>query len=74
MSETDDAAAARPVLRVVTGTPSPEELAALLTVLLARTLPTAEQPPATPGWADRAAHLRRPLPSGSGAWRNGSRR
>jgi hypothetical protein len=60
----------RPVLRVVRGEPRPEELAALVAVLAARTAPPAGEPEREPGlWADRSAALRRPLQPGPGAWR-----
>jgi hypothetical protein len=61
---------ARPLLRVVRGNPSPEELAALIAVVSARGSATAEPEPAVPSrWASRAAGLRRPLSPGRGAWR-----
>jgi len=58
-----------PVLRVVRGHPAPEEVAALLAVVMART------PAATPGsgkvsvWASRARLVRPPLHAGRAAWR-----
>lgn len=73
-AERTHVAVERPVLRVVTGEASDEELAALLTVVLARTAPAAEQRPARAGWADPAARVRQPLPAGFGAWRSGSLR
>lgn len=56
--------AGRPLLRVVRGDPSPEELAAVVAVLAARaSAGSATPPPAPPnGW-------RRPLDRGPGAWR-----
>ena len=63
-------APARPLLRVVRGNPSPEELAALIAVVSARGSGAAEPEPAPPSrWASRSALLRRPLPHGPGAWR-----
>ena len=58
-----------PLLRVLRGNPSPEELAALVAVLAARG--GDEEPAAPPSsrWADRSTLLRSPLPSGPGAWR-----
>jgi hypothetical protein len=59
------------VLRVVRGDPTPEEIAALSTVLvaLAAAAAGAETPQQTaPGWADRASLLRRPVFAGPGAW------
>ena len=60
----------RPVLRVVRGDASPDEIAALVAVLLAR--PGVEAPPPRPApsaWADRSRLLRRPVFPGPGAWR-----
>ena len=62
--------AARPVLRVVRGDPTPEELAALVAVLAAR---SGDEPAPAPEprslWRDPAALVRRPLAPGRGAWR-----
>jgi hypothetical protein len=60
-----------PLLRVVKGDPSPEELAALVAVLAARSsAPTgAGSARGMAQWADRAAGLRRPLAHGPHAWR-----
>jgi Acyl-CoA carboxylase epsilon subunit len=64
----------RPLLRVVKGDPTPEELAALVAVVAARAAASAEPPPAAPsGWADRAAAVRRPLAVGPGAWARSGR-
>ena len=60
----------RPVLTVVRGRPTPEELAAVVVLLTGR--PAAAAPPApapASRWADRASAVRRPLPHGAGAWR-----
>jgi hypothetical protein len=60
----------RPLLRIVRGTPTDEELAALTTVVAAAAATPAE--PARPvrsRWADRAALLGAPPPIGPGAWR-----
>jgi hypothetical protein len=66
-----DVEPARPLLRVVKGDPSPEELAALVTVLVARTSAAdAEEPaPTVTPWAGRELALRQPLRPGPGAWR-----
>ena len=59
----------RPVLTVVRGLPTPEELAAVVAVLLSR--PTAAPPAAPPvrsRWA-AAAGLRAPVHAGPYAWR-----
>ena len=59
----------RPVLRVVRGEPSAEELAALVTVLAARA--AAPRPPDRHRslWRDRSRNIRPPLGAGPGAWR-----
>jgi hypothetical protein len=60
----------RALFRVVRGTPTDAELAALTVVLLAASSPSETPPPPEPsGWNDRAARMRRPLPVGPGAWR-----
>ena len=55
----------------VKGNPTPEELAAAVAVLMSRSTAgaAAEEQPVS-RWADRRAHLRRPLPHGPGAWRH----
>jgi len=61
-----------PVLRVVHGSPSPEELAALVAVLAAR---APAQGAASGrgilrnGWSERSRLLRAPLLRGPGGWR-----
>ena len=65
-----DRADRRPVLRVVRGDATPEEIAAVLAVLLSR--PAVEAPPprkAPSAWSGRSRLLRRPLFPGPGAWR-----
>jgi hypothetical protein len=62
----------RPLLRVVRGTPDDAELAALTTVVLGVVTAGAATTPELASrsrWADRAALVRRPLPTGPGAWR-----
>ena len=64
----DQAPAARPLLTVLRGEPTPEQLAALVAVVAARA--TAEEqaaPPARSLWA--VPVLRSPLSHGPGAWR-----
>jgi hypothetical protein len=63
----------RPVLRVVRGDATPEEIAALVAVVAAAGAraaasaePAAERPSA---WRDPARRMRRPTPHGPGAWR-----
>ena len=63
-----DPTPARPLLRVVRGEPTPEQLAALIAVVSARAGAGAEPEPAPLSlWA--RPQLRRPLPTGPGAWR-----
>jgi hypothetical protein len=59
----------KPILRVVRGNPTPEELAALLAVVAARPAPPTATPRTRTLWNDRAALLRRPLHPGPTAWR-----
>ena len=70
----DDEPGARPLLRVVRGDVTPEEIAALVAVLAAR---TGDEAPSQPrlvknAWSDRSRLLRRPLATGPGAWRTSS--
>ena len=68
-----------PLLRVVRGEPTAEELAALVGVLAALAARAVPAPGRTPsaggvgGWADRRAGVRRPLPHGPGGWRAAAR-
>ena len=62
--------AGRPVLHVVRGDATPEEIAALVAVLLSRPAAAESAPwPSPSAWADRSRLLRRPLQPGPGAWR-----
>ena len=61
-----------PVLRVVKGDPTPEELAALIAVVSARaaTRPASEtEPDRASDWATYWRTARRPLHPGPGRWR-----
>jgi hypothetical protein len=65
-------AEARPLLRIVQGSPDDAELAALTAVVLAVAARSTTPPPAQPArslWANRADLVRRPLHPGPGAWR-----
>ena len=71
MPELDDRSSREPVLRVIRGDASPEEIAALVAVLLSRPAdaePASRRVPSA--WADRSRLLRRPLRPGPGAWRS----
>jgi hypothetical protein len=61
----------RPVLRVIRGDATPEEVAALLAVVAARvrSVPAAPARRAASAWTDRAQILRAPAAPGPGAWR-----
>jgi len=62
----------RPTLRVVRGNATPEEIAALVAVLLARSADAEAPGPARSvqnAWSDRSRQLRRSLAPGPGAWR-----
>jgi hypothetical protein len=70
----DDRPAGEPALRVVRGDATPEEIAALVAVLMARSGPAAgaaRRPgrPTRGAWSDRSRQLRRPLHPGPGTWR-----
>ena len=60
----------QPVLRVVKGDATPEEVAALVAVIASM---SGGDPPPKPrprsSWADPGRRLRTPLPHGPGAWR-----
>jgi Acyl-CoA carboxylase epsilon subunit len=59
-----------PVLRVIRGDATPDEIAAVVAVLLSRSGPGEPPPrPAPSAWADRSRLLRRPVHPGPDAWR-----
>ncbi len=61
-----------PLLTVLRGAPTPEEVAALVAALsLLRASATAPPPPIS-RWGDRATGLRAPMPAGDGAAGAGS--
>jgi hypothetical protein len=60
----------RPLLRVIHGTPTAEELAAVTAVVAALAVVPPPPPPRTrPLWTDRTALLHAPLLPGKGSWR-----
>jgi hypothetical protein len=75
-SPAPDPAAAVPVLAVVKGCPSAEQIAALVAVLAARRA-SAMAPAAPPasrfGWSSRSAQLRVPVQASPGGWRASAR-
>jgi hypothetical protein len=68
----DDQPSGRPLLRVVRGDATADEIAALVAVLVTRSA-DAEAPgqarSVAGSWADRSGQIRRPLSPGPGAWR-----
>ena len=62
-------APAGPLLTVVRGEPTPEQLAALIAVVAARGGGEEEPAPPRSLWGAPAAAHRRPLTPGPGAWR-----
>jgi Acyl-CoA carboxylase epsilon subunit len=68
VSETPETPDARPLLRVVRGEPTDEELAALVAVVTARAVTSAPRAPVRSAWADPARHVRRPFSHGRDAW------
>jgi hypothetical protein len=65
-----DQPSARPLLRVVRGDATPEEIAALVAVLMAaRPADEAPAEPARSAWSDRSSRLRAPLQPGPSGWR-----
>ncbi len=65
-----DSTLPEPLLRVVKGDPTPEELAALVAVVgVRRGAGAAPAPRPRPLWGHPAAAMRRPHRAGPGAWR-----
>ena len=59
------------MLRVIRGDATPEEIAALVAVLMSRAADDEAPPRKTPSaWSDRSRLVRRPLHPGPGAWRS----
>jgi hypothetical protein len=70
----EDAEPQRPLLRVVRGEPSAEELAALTVVVAALSQRRTRRRPVPVGaWADHGAAHRPPLRPGPGGWRAAGR-
>ena len=72
----------RPVLTVIGGDASPDEIAALVAALAERAAAARSAAAALaarratrpgPGWSDRSALLRKPLRHGPGAWQASGR-
>jgi hypothetical protein len=69
--EPGDRVPREPVLRVIRGNASPEEIAAMIAVLLPRPALDSGAPPwrSPSAWAARSRLLRRPVQAGPDAWR-----
>ena len=63
---------ARPMLRVVKGDPTAEELAALVAVVASLSAPVTTAKPDRPLWGRPELTHRRPMSTGAGAWRQSS--
>ena len=61
---------AAPLLRVVSGDPTPEELAALVAVVASLGSPAAAPPRRTPEWQAQHRKVRATYPHGVGGWRS----
>ena len=73
MSEdSEQPSSARPALRIVSGDPTPEELAAVTVVLtaLSRAAAQPEQTSPAGGWSDLSLRIPRMPAPGPGAWRH----
>lgn len=68
MSESSNTAS-EPVLRIVRGEPTNDEIAALIVAISALRQPSSLPQPRRSAWSDRSALLRRPLHPGPIAWR-----
>ena len=61
---------AAPLLRVVSGDPTPEELAALVAVVASLGSVAAAPPRRTPAWQAHHRKVRATYPHGPGGWRS----
>ncbi|MDI6912525.1 acyl-CoA carboxylase epsilon subunit [Nocardioides sp.] len=70
MDETTESTPARPLLRVVRGDATPEEVAAVVALFAAlrSTEPPARRP--APVWGANHRRVRQALPHGPGGWRS----
>lgn len=60
----------QPTLRVISGNPSPEELAAILAIVArAGSVKEVPEPTKLTTWGDPRQHMRGYLPVGTNAWR-----
>ena len=70
MAEVNEPVEAAPLLRVVKGDPTPEELAALVGVIASLGAPASPQARRTSEWAAPRRMIRLTLPHGAGGWRS----
>jgi hypothetical protein len=76
VTETEAAEPRRPMLRLVRGDATPEEVAAIVAVLAAHAAAAATAPaprPARSVWADRGYAMRVGAAPGAGGWRRAGR-
>ena len=66
----DESPEQRPLLRVVKGDATPEEVAALVAVVAALGSGDEPAPRRTPEWSAHHRKVRRTLPHGPGGWRS----
>jgi len=64
-----EASSDRPLLRVVSGSPTAEELAAVIAVVTARRVAAAQEQPMWSLWARKSRQVRPAQRPGFGAWR-----
>ncbi|MFC7495050.1 MULTISPECIES: acyl-CoA carboxylase subunit epsilon [unclassified Nocardioides] len=67
---TENAPAQPPVLRIISGDATPEEVAAIVAVLSAVGTAPAAAPRRVPEWSAHHRKVRRTLPHGPGGWRS----
>lgn len=70
--ERPDEASARPLLTVVRGDATPEEVAALVAVVASLGAAPAPPPRRTPEWQAHHRKVRAAFPHGPGGWRSSS--
>ncbi len=75
--DAEETEAQQPLLRIVKGDPTPEEIAALVSVVSAMAAGAAEaaakDKAPKPEWSAHHRKLRAPLRHGAGAWRHSAR-
>ncbi len=70
MNDEQPALDEQPVLRIVAGNPTPDEVAAVTVLLTALSRGAAPDTPPPGGWSDLSLRIRRMPAPGPGAWRN----